>query len=398
MGGRILRLLLVHTRYTQPGGEDLVVGEEAAMLRRHGLELETLFFDNRDLERLPPWRQAAVALWNREAVARVRDAVVRGRPDVVHVHNTFPAASPAVIRAVKARGAPVVMTLHNFRLACVNGLLWRQGQVCEACLGRWPWRAAVHGCWRDSRAKSAVAAGALAVHRFMGTWRQVDAFIALTEFARARAVTMGLPAERLHVKPNFVAEDPGPGDGSGGYALFVGRLSPEKGLDTLLAAWSRIGRRLPLWIAGDGPLRVEVERATETVPGVRWLGRQPHDEVMRLMQEASVLLFPSRCYEGFPRVIVEAFACGLPVVCSRLGSAAELVEHGRTGLHFRPGDPGDLATRIEELLASPERLAAMRRAARAEYEAKYTAERNYEMLMAIYERAIERHRARSRRA
>jgi len=212
----------------------------------------------------------------------------------------------------------------------------------------------------------------------------VDAYIVTTEFAREKFVRGGLPPERLIVKPNFVYPAPDPGKARDAYALFVGRLSPEKGVDTLLAAWKRAGVLMPLKIVGDGPLENEVADAIKGLEQVEWLGRQPRERVLALMRGASVLIFPSTCYENFPMTILEAFATGLPVIASNLGGMSSLIDHGRTGLRFRPGNPEDLAAKVEWALAHPGELAGMRREARGEFEAKYTAERNYKMLMEIY--------------
>ncbi len=379
-----MRLIKLHTHYQQPGGEDQSFIAEVAILRQRGHHVVDLTFHNQELDRMPPWRQGLVTLWNREAYRRVREAISQHRPDLMHVHNTFPLASPAVIHAAKAEGVPVVMTLHNYRLLCVNALFFREGRVCEACLGRLPWRGALHGCYRESRAASAVVFGMTVLHRALGTWGLVDRFIALTEFARRKFVQAGFPPEKLVVKPNFVHPDPGPGEGRGGYALFVGRLSPEKGLWTLLRAWEGLKGRVPLKIVGDGPLAREVQEAQNRTPGVEWLGRKSPQEVYALMGEAAFLVFPSEWYETFGRVAIEAFARGTPVLAAQIGAVGEVTEDRRTGLHFRPGDPEDLAAKVEWLLSHPGELARMRREARAEYEAKYTAERNYEQLMAIY--------------
>lgn len=386
-------MLVVHTQYQQPGGEDAVVAAEAALLREHGVRLESFILQNRDLEAMPRWRQAQATLWNGRTCEELRAAIRKVSPDVVHIHNTFALASPAVVQAARSGGVPVVMTLHNYRLLCVNALLFREGRICEACVGRLPWRGALYGCYRNSRPASAVVAAMLSFHRALGTWDRVDRFIALTKFARGKFLAAGLPPDKVVVKPNFVHADPGPGDGRGGYALFVGRLSPEKGVGTLLRAWELLGGKVPLRIVGDGPLAAEVQRAAERLSGVEWLGLKEPQEVYDLMKAASFLVFPSEWYEGFPRVLAEAFAAGLPVVSTALGSQGALVDDGRTGLHFRPGDPEDLAAKVEWLLCHPTELARMRREARAEYEAKYTAERNYRMLMGIYAQAIE-HRKR----
>ena len=230
----------------------------------------------------------------------------------------------------------------------------------------------------------------LTVHRVLRTWTEmVDVYVALTEFARSKFIEGGLPAGKIVVKPNFVAPDPGRGQGGGGYALFVGRLAPEKGTGTMLAAWDRLGTRIPLKIVGDGPLRARVVEAARR-SNVEWLGHRPVEEVHALMGKADMLVFPSEWYETFGRVAVEAFATGTPVIAADIGAVAELVEHGRTGLEFRPGDPEDLIAQVEWALSHPAELRLMRDEVRAEFEAKYTAERNYRALMEIYEAALER--------
>jgi len=385
-----MKVFLSHTYYRLSGGEDKVFEAELFLLREQGHRVNILAFHNDAMKRFSPWRQGMLTIWNREAYRKSRKALSDIKPEVVHIHNTFPLASPAVLHAAKAEGVPVVMTLHNYRLLCANALFFRNGQVCEDCLGRSPWIGVAHGCYRDSRAATAVVATMLTIHRWLGTWTQnVDMYIALTEFARQKFIEGGLPADKIAVKPNFVHPDPGSGEGRGGFALFVGRLSQEKGLDTLLAAWERLQGRVPLKIVGDGPLASEVAAAAERLDGVEWLGRMPREEVLGLMKQASFLVLPSKVYENFPMTIAEAFATGLPVVASDLGAMASLIDHERTGLHFRPGDAEDLAAKVEWMLSHPKALDQMRKEARAEYEAKYTAERNYRMLMEIYARAIE---------
>lgn len=387
-----MRILKLHTHYQQLGGEDQSFATEVDLLKEKEHEVIPLTFHNQELEGIAAWQQAVVTLWNGEAYRQVQEAIRAHQPHLVHVHNTFPFASPAVIRAAKAAGVPVVMTLRNYRLICVNALFFREGRVCEDCLGHLPWRGVVHGCYRDSRAASAVVAGMTAAHRAMSTWGLVDRFIALTEFARGKFLEAGFPPEKLVVKPNFVNPDPGPGEGEGGYALFVGRLSPEKGISTLLRAWESLGGRIPLKIVGDGPLAGEVRAAARRIQGVQCLGSKSPEEVYALMGEAAFLVFPSEWYETFGRVAIEAFAKGTPVIAASIGAVGEVTLDGRTGLHFRPGDPQDLAAKVEWLLSHPQELARMRREARAEYEAKYTAERNYQMLMEIYEGVLASHK------
>ncbi|HSL01099.1 MAG TPA: glycosyltransferase [Rubrobacteraceae bacterium] len=384
-----MKVLLIHNHYQQPGGEDQVFAAEAALLEAHGHQVLLHTVHNDEVANTNPVALAGSTIWNRSSYRELRSLIRRERPHVTHFHNTLPLISPAGYYAAKAEGVPVVQTLHNYRLLCPNALFFRDGHVCEDCQGKSvPWPSVLHACYRGSRPASAAVAAMLTTHRGLRTWRdQVDVYVATTEFAREKFVQGGLPPEKVVVKPNFLHTDPRQGEGRGDYALFVGRLSHEKGVGTLLSAWKRLGARMPLKIVGDGPLAEEVGYATEGLYGLEWLGRQPQERVLALMKEASVLVFPSTCYENFPVTLLEAFAAGLPVIASNLGGMSSLVVHGRTGLHFRPGDPEDLSAKVEWALAHPTRLADMRSEARAEFEAKYTAERNYVALKEIYETA-----------
>ena len=381
-----MRILSVHSRYQIRGGEDECREAEEHLLREMGHQVEVYEENNERVASVGKLRMALKTVWSVEAHQTVRHRLRAQTHDVVHVQNFFPLISPSVYYAAQAAGVPVVQTLHNYRLLCPNGLFFRDGHVCEDCLSKpIPWSGVWHGCYRESRTASGAVATMLTVHRTMGTWsKMVNVYIALTEFARQKFIEGGLPAEKIVLKPNFVQSDLGIGDGEGGYALFVGRLSPEKGLNTLLAAWERLGGCMPLKIVGDGPLSGQVAEAVKQFDHVQWLGRRPIEEVYALMGEAKVLIFPSNWYETFGRVAVEAFAKGTPVIAANIGAIAELVEHGRTGLHFRPGDSEDLAAQVEWVLAHPKELASMRQEARAEFEAKYTAKENYRRLMEIY--------------
>jgi glycosyltransferase involved in cell wall biosynthesis len=389
---RGMKLLVVHNHYQQVGGEDREFAAETALLEARGHEVLRYTVHNDRIADMGRFELAKATLWNRENYRELRSLVRRERPQVAHFHNTFPLISPAGYYAARAEGVPVVQTLQNYRLLCPNALFFRDGGVCEDCLGKAvPWPGMVHACYRDSNMASGAVAAMLATHRALGTWKEtVDVYLALTEFHRRKLVQGGLPEEKVMVKPNFVYPDPGTGEGGGDYALFVGRLSPEKGLETLLGAWKLLGEQVPLKIAGDGPEADRVAEASRGTGGVEWLGAQPREQIVSLMKDARALIFPSVWYEGLPVVITEAYAAGLPVIASNLGNMSTVVEHGRTGLHFRPGDPEDLAARVEWAWSHPVELAHMRGAARAEFEAKYTAERNYQMLMECYEMARKR--------
>lgn len=387
-----MRILLVHNRYLQAGGEDTVFEMEKILLEHMGHNVTTFIEDNARLTEISLAKSVIETIWSRESQIKLNQLIKEFRPDVVHFHNTFLRISPAAYYTVKEIGLPVVQTLHNYRLICPGSLLMRDGQVCEKCLKKViPWPGVVYGCWRGSKLQTSVVVAMITFHRLLETWkRKVDVYIALTEFARQKFIEGGLPEEKIMVKPNFVHPDPGLGQHTGNYALFVGRLSEEKGLKTLLFAWEKI-KDIPLKIVGDGPLRMEIEKKIEkTGLKVELLGRCSRNEVLQLMKEAKVFVFPSECYEGFPMTIAEAFATGLSVIASRLGVMAEIVEDGRTGLLFEPGNPEDLAEKVAWAWAHPERMDQMGRESRKEYEAKYTAERNYKMLMEIYRIAIER--------
>lgn len=382
-GGGV-RIVVAHNAYQQRGGEDSVVEAEAALLASRGHAVERFLRHNDAIADMSRLDAAVQTVWSAPA-ARDFEAVLRAfRPDVVHVHNTFLLMSPAIYWVANRLRVPVVQTLHNFRLLCPSAMFLREGKVCEDCLGRLPWRGATRACYRGSRPASAALAGMLTVHRLAGTWRnKVTRYIALNEFCRDKFVTGGLPAERIVVKPNFVElEPPAERDRSG--FVFVGRLSAEKGVEVLLDGLARAGG-LGLKVIGSGP---EVSRF-EGRDGVEMLGSLERKDVCAQMSGALALVFPSIWYETFGLVIVEAFASGTPIIGSRLGVVPGLVEDGVTGLLFNPGDASDLAEKLRWAQAHPAEMAAMGRAARARYEALYTADRNYAQLMKIYQEAIQ---------
>jgi glycosyltransferase involved in cell wall biosynthesis len=273
-------------------------------------------------------------------------------------------------------------------------MLLRNGAVCEDCVGRVPWRAVAHACYRGSRSQSAVAAVASTVHRSIGAGRRVDRYIALNAFCRTKFIEAGLPAGAISIKPNFVADVPPRARDSHARSagLFVGRLSPEKGLSLLIEARRRAGGGQI--VVGSGAL-TEVARSAF---GEAYLGALPLAGVLEQMSAAAYLVVPSLWYEAFPRTIVEAFSCGLPVIASRLGALRELVSEGRTGLLFDPGDVADLASKLAWADANPEAMQRMGVEARSVYESEYTPERNYELLERVYDEALEQRRRSLRRS
>jgi glycosyltransferase involved in cell wall biosynthesis len=380
-----VRILQVHTRYREPGGEDAVVEAEAALLREAGHEVVQHQVAN------PQGTLATAAVlsrspWNAGAATLVQRLAEERRPDVAHVHNTWYALSPAVVRALRRAAVPVVMTLHNYRLVCANALLFRDGRPCEDCVGNHPWHGVVHRCYRGSVLQSVPAAATIALHHRLGTWRHdVDLFLALNEFSRTLLVRGGLPAERIRVKPNFV-DDPGARAvraGSSSVVLCIGRLVAQKGIDLLLEAWRSLGdSRLELRLVGDGPLRGELER--RGVPGVRFAGHLPAAQVREQMLAGRALVFPSRSYEGQPRVILEALAAGLPVLASGLGGMPELLAPlGSAWL----APAGTVAGWTEAMrrLADARLVEQASRDARAQYERSFTRSAGLEALVAAYQ-------------
>jgi glycosyltransferase involved in cell wall biosynthesis len=392
MGDRLaVKVLVIHNRYrtSAPSGEDMVCDAEAALLARHGIEIVRYERANDDIG--SPLTAALETVWSRRARRELTAVLRRERPDVAHVHNLWYRISPSAYAACRDAGVPVVQTLHNFRMFCANALLLRDGRPCEECVGKSPWRGVRHGCFRGSPLATAPVALAEWLHGSRGTWSDgVDRYVALTQFALERFVACGLPRERISVKPNFLAAAPALGSEPGRGALFVGRLSPEKGVEVLLSAAGQIEHKeFSLKIVGDGPLMGAVNEAeARSVGRIRAAGALSHSSVLESMRRALFVVVPSICYENFPLAIVEAFACGRPVLASRLGAMAELVEDGVTGRLFAPGDAGALATAIAWMADHPAECAAMGRAARAAFEERYTAERNFQMLTEIYRKVL----------
>lgn len=358
---------------------------EAALLQGGGIEVHLHEANNADLNEMGGAQRLRTTVYNASERDRLGQKIAEVRPNVVHFHNTFPLMSPAVFDATVAAGVPSVQTLHNFRLTCPNAFFLRDGRPCEDCLGKAiPWPGVRHACYRGSHAASAAVAAMLGFHRLRGTWRKVDAFIALTEFSRSKMIEAGFDAARIHVKPNFLSPDPGRGTGDGGFALFVGRLSEEKGIVTLLKAWQEHHPGLPLKIAGTGPLEDLVREANGN--GVEYLGALPKAEILVLMSQASLLVVPSIWYEGMPMVLVEAMAVGLPVVASDLGNLISLVDE-RSGRRFSPGESEALARTVKELQADSALLKRLSDGARGRFEEEFSAEKNLQRLLDIYNAA-----------
>lgn len=383
-------ILLVHNYYQQAGGEDQVFSSEAQLLEKRGHKIARYEVRNDAIRSQSLAGTALRTFWNHQEYKKLREVMRRHRPQLLHVHNTFPLISPAIYYAARTEQVPVVQTLHNYRLLCPSATFFRDGQVCQECSGkRVPLPAVKHACYRKSIGGSAVVAGMLSVHRALGTWnRMVDAYIALTRFSRDLFVDAGFPAGKIFVKPNFTENPALAWRPAGGGALYAGRLTPEKGIETLFEAWRQLGGTVPLRIIGDGPLADRVRAFAAETPNVRYDGWVDRAQLKEIFQESTFLVVPSTWYEGLPLNVLEAYACGLPVIASNIGGLAEIVRDGQTGLQFAPADSADLAAKVRWAVSHPAEWERMRRQARSEFELCYSEEPAYQGLMRIYRAAI----------
>lgn len=394
-----MKILFAHNNYQQPGGEEKSFAQEVALLRAHGHTVIEYTRSNAEVDgysRGEKLRLPARMIWSTQTYRAVTDILRRERPDIVHVNNMHFIISPSIFQACADAGVPAVTTLRSYRLICPGSRLMRDGHICEDCVGKTlAWPGVLHGCWRDSRVQTGVIAATLAYNRLRGTWTQaISRYIALTEFARQKFIAGGLPADKIAVRPNFLDPDPGPGSHDGGFALFVGRLSEEKGLDMLLDAFAQLqagGLDIPLRIVGDGPMMAALrQRAAEMQAAqITFAGWQSSEAILHLMQRATLFVAPSTWYEGLPRVLIEAFACGLPAITSDLGSMAEIITDGESGLLVEPGNATALAECIAWAWRNPDQMAAIGQRARLEFEHKYSAAANYASLMRIYADVIQ---------
>ena len=392
-----MKVLLVHSFYRSenPSGENRVYHDELTLLEANGIEVRSFTRKSDDMLRLGPAAALLGALstpWNPRAARLLRQEVDRFRPDVVHVHNTFPWISPAIFHAVGRRAARV-LTLHNYRLFCPAAIPVRQAHLCTECIDqRSVWPALRHACYRNSRVATLPLAAGVALHRALGTWtHEVDAFITLSEFQRRLMVGAGLPAEKVHIKPNFVAGNPPvvDWDQRGNYAIFVGRLSSEKGLRTLLQAWRQWGAGAPeLRIVGDGPMRAELE-AEAAGSSIRFLGRLENGATRAQIGAARLLIMPSEWIETFGLALAEAFAFGTPVAVSDIGPLSTIARDGQEGVVFPPGDAPRLLHTVRRAWNDPELLRRLGGSARLAFETLYNEAANFRDLMQVYERAMQ---------
>ncbi len=388
-----MKILIAHNRYQHPGGEDAVVKTEYALLKSYGEDVRLYERNNTEIDSLSPGEKLKLLFsyrWSQSSYREFKKIIDEFKPDIVHLHNIFFLLTPSVYAACQERNIPVVHSQHNFRLLCSNGLFFRENHICEECLKHTLWRGVRYGCYKNSRILTALIVAMIDHHWKKGTWlKMVDAFITATEFGKKKFIEGGIPPEKIFVKPNFLYPDPGKREKEEGYALYAGRLSEEKGIEILVRAWQYVSAA-PLKVMGDGPLMERVKNIVKDkkVNNVEFLGFQSKENAARYMKGARFIIVPSLCYESFPRIIAEAFAYGIPVLASELGTMESLIDDGRTGRLFEPGNERDLAKIAEWMFGYPEVLELMGVNARQEYENKYSAQKNYQFLKNIYNHAV----------
>lgn len=393
-----MRILFIHNHYRQYGGEDAVSKSEYDLLARKGETIHLYERGNQEFDRYSPLDKASRLFsmaWSNGSYEDVKKIIKDFCPDVAHVYNTHFMVTPAVYYACQEANVPVVQSLYNFRWMCANALFLRNGKHCEECMTRSRWRSVFYRCYRNSALLTACVVKALNTHWQEETWmRAIDAYIVATGYARKKFVEAGIPQEKIFIKPHFIYPDPGMRRKEEGYAFYVGRISEEKGVGSLLKAWEALGSS-PLKIMGEGPLLAELKSIVlaKGMSNIEILGYRPEEEYRKFLSQARFLIVPSIGHDNFPRTIAEAYSYGVPVLASSVEGIKEYVKEKVTGATFQAGDAADLANKARWLFKEGN-LAQMGRNARREFEEHYTAEKNYEFLSGIYRRAMEHKKGR----
>ncbi len=392
-----MKILLVHNFYgsTAPSGENTAFVSEASLLRNRGHSIIEFTRHSDELLHQGLYgtvRGALGTVWNPMSLRKLKSTLRETRPEIVHVHNTFPILSPSVLYATSDLNIPTVMTLHNYRIGCSAATALRKDEPCTLCLDKKSVLPALrYGCYRDNRIATLPVSLMIALHNAKNTWKKnVDAFITLTEFQRKKMVQFGIPEASLFVKPQFLENppEPLPWRRRESKAVFIGRLYAAKGIHILIESWMKWGKNAaPLEIIGDGPMRNELMNAaskSEAASSISFLGNLSHVEAMKRLSSAKLLILPSLCFEGFPMVVQEAYAHGVPIAASNIGSLPHLIAENRTGTLFAPGNAESLLASVQTLLADDKQLRILGAQAKQEFDSKYTAGKNYDILMSIY--------------
>lgn len=386
-----MRILFIHNRYQQPGGEERAVLSECLLLQQKGHTAEILYFDTEQTNSISEkMKQAMRSVFNRRSYNITLQKINAFNPDIIHVHNLFFEASPSVLYAAKKKHIPVVATIHNYRLICSNALLIRNNSICELCVQKtFPLHGVYYKCYRSSALASATVTGITGIYKLLNNWKNnIHTYIFLTEFARKKIVhsSLRLFEQQGTVKPNFT-NDRGMGEiNRENFFLFAGRISSEKGVDFLLKAFSNMPGE-QLYIAGDGPLKQLLQEQYRQFTNIHFKGRLENNDLIELMKKSKALLFPSLWYEGLPVTIAEAFSTGTPVLASKLGAMETMITDSYNGLHFNPGDAEDIKRTVKAFNHFTDKTILYKNA-RQTYLDFYTPEKHYESIMNIYSKLV----------
>lgn len=382
-----MKILQIHNEYAFPGGEDAAAEAEARMLRRAGHEVAVFRKNNREVESASLLQKLSFLsggfLDSRKVYEEISSLVSKSRPDVAHFHNPFYVMTPAAYEACFDQRVPVVQTIHNYRFLCAAATFYRHGKVCEECLQRGRWAGVWHRCWKGSAAASWMLTRLVDEYRWRNILGRVSRFIVLSQFSYDKFRQAGWPQARMVIKPNSLEVDGGEQNiRREPFVLYAGALQPYKGVEMLLSRWHQVLPDVRLCVVGSGPMEPFVKR--HAVGNIEFLGQQSRGEVLRLMRSASCLVLPSEVYENCPMTVIEAYASGLPVAASRLGALAEMVVDGETGLLFRPGDAGDMADKISQIMNAPSLRERLSMNARQCFAQRYSVDLDCRRLVDIY--------------
>ena len=387
-----MRILFIHNKYKQYGGEDVTVELETTVLIKKGHEVKTIFFDNSPIRGLfSKIGSAFRSIYNFSSAKKISKIIQEFRPDIIHIHNLFFIASPSIIYAARKHKIPVVVTIHNYRLICASALLLRDNQVCELCTQKkFPLAGIRYKCYRNSATESALVTSITGIHKLFKTWQnKIHTYITLNEFSRSKLLhsSLNVPASMMTIKPNFV---PDPGEGPTqreGFFLFAGRIVKEKGVHVLAKAFANMPEN-KIIIIGDGPEKALLQEQFRSFPNIHFEGQMEKKLVTEYMKRCKAFICPSIWYEGAPLTIIEAFATGTPVIASKLGSMEESISDGFNGLHFTAGDADDLRAKIRLLITETENNSMFYQNARQTYLAKYHTDIHYNAILKIYTTAV----------
>jgi glycosyltransferase involved in cell wall biosynthesis len=383
-----VKTLLIHNFYQHFGGEDAAALADKDLLESQNEEVIFYTRDNsdiRDFTLVDKLLFPLQVIYSGRTERDIEKIVKEKRPDIAFIHNFFPLISPSVYHVLHSLHVPIVQVIHDFRFFCPNGWFFTQGEVCERCKGGNYLNAIRYRCYRDSYLSSALVASSIGLNRLSGMLEKISAFVCLTNFLKEKLMEAGIPEAKIFIRPNFMNASPvAPIYGKGKYALYLGRISPEKGMWTLVRAFQRL-KGIRLKIAGTGPIEADLGEylKTNALENIELVGFVKGEDKCKLLADSLFVVLPSECYETFGIVVLEAFAAGKPVVASNIGSLPYVIEDGKSGVLFEPGNVEDLIEKVNHLVANPSDIAAMGLHARGLAETKYSPDRSYETLLDI---------------